>query len=138
MDLGAMAMKAYSAFLKTPVLLEPHHQIVRELVLNWSICPIDRTIVGTTPARQIGPESSGIEELLMPYNWIICFRYCYRIHRLLLLRGSNPPHECPRYDTKPSDGEVPVMLELWGIWSIPLLLSFPGPLKTLSGTTTPA
>ena len=27
-DLGAMAMKGYSAFLKAPALLEPHHQIV--------------------------------------------------------------------------------------------------------------
>ena len=27
-DLGAMAMKRYSAFPKTPALLEPHHQIV--------------------------------------------------------------------------------------------------------------
>ena len=25
---GRMAMKSYSAFLKAPVLLEPHHQIV--------------------------------------------------------------------------------------------------------------
>ena len=31
---------------------------------------------------------------------------------------------CPGYDTKQSDGEVPVMLELWGMWStllVPLL-----------------
>ena len=27
-DLGAMAMKGYSAFLKAPASLEPHHQIV--------------------------------------------------------------------------------------------------------------
>ena len=27
-DLGAMAMKGYSAFTKAPVLQEPHHQIV--------------------------------------------------------------------------------------------------------------
>ena len=27
-NMGAMAMKNYSAFLKTPALLEPHHQIV--------------------------------------------------------------------------------------------------------------
>ena len=33
------------------------------------------------------------------------------------------------YDTKPSDGEVPV-LELWGIWSTPLLSLLPGPLST--------
>ena len=37
-------------------------------------------------------------------------------------------NECPGYDTKQPDGEVPVMLELWGMWStlsLPLLL---GPL----------
>ena len=26
-----------------------------------------------------------------------------------------PPNECLGYDIKQSDGEVPVMLELWGI-----------------------
>ena len=36
--------------------------------------------------------------------------------------------ECPRYDTKQSDGEVLVMLELWGMWSTLLLLLLPGPL----------
>ena len=43
-----------------------------------------------------------------------------------------PPHthtnECPRYDTKQSRGEVPVKLELWGMWTIPSLPSTPGPL----------
>ena len=52
-----------------------------------------------------------------------------RIHRLLLSRGVRPPpNECPGYDTKQSDGEVLVMLELWGMRSIPLLPSLPGPL----------
>ena len=31
------------------------------------------------------------------------------------------PNECPGYDIKQSDGEVPAMLELWGMWSTPLL-----------------
>ena len=31
------------------------------------------------------------------------------------------PYECPRYVTKQSDGEVSVMLELWGMRSTPLL-----------------
>ena len=35
---------------------------------------------------------------------------------------------CPGYDTKQPDGDVPVMLELWGMWSTPLLPSHPGPL----------
>ena len=53
-----------------------------------------------------------------------------RIHRVHLCRGVRPPpnNECPRSDTKQSDGDVPVMLELWGIWSAPLFPSFPGPL----------
>ena len=37
-------------------------------------------------------------------------------------------NECPEYDTKPSDGEVPVMLQFWGIRNIPLLSSLSGPL----------
>ena len=52
-----------------------------------------------------------------------------RIHRLRLSRGVMPtPNNSPTYDTKKSDGEVPVMLELWGVRSIPSLPSLPGPL----------
>ena len=36
--------------------------------------------------------------------------------------------ECPVYDTKQSDGEVPLMLELWGMRSTPSLPLLPGPL----------
>ena len=43
-------------------------------------------------------------------------------------KGSVPPQWVSKYDTKQSDGEVPVMLELWGMWSTPSLLSLPGPL----------
>ena len=54
-----------------------------------------------------------------------------RTHGLLICRGVRPPtttNECPGYNTKPFDGEVRTMLELWGMWitsSLPLL---PGPL----------
>ena len=51
-----------------------------------------------------------------------------RIHRLLLCREIRLPNECPGYDTKQSDGEVPVMLKLWGMRSTPSLPSLPGPL----------
>ena len=54
--------------------------------------------------------------------------YACRIHRLLLGRGVTPLNECPGYDNKQSDGEVPAMLELWGMRSTPSLPSFPGPL----------
>ncbi len=40
----------------------------------------------------------------------------------------NPRNECPRYDTKQSDGEIPVMLGLWGMWSTPSLPLLPAPL----------
>ena len=37
-------------------------------------------------------------------------------------KGYNPANKCPGYDTKQSDGEVPVMLGLWGMWSTLSLL----------------
>ena len=38
------------------------------------------------------------------------------------------PYECPRYDTKQSDGEASVMLVLLGMRSIYSLPLLPGPL----------
>ena len=38
------------------------------------------------------------------------------------------PNECPRYDTKQSDGKASVMLELWELQSSSSLPSLPGPL----------
>ena len=53
-----------------------------------------------------------------------------RIHWLHLFRGVRPPppNECPGYDTKQSDREVPAVLELWGMRSTPSLPLLPGPL----------
>ena len=52
-----------------------------------------------------------------------------RIHRLHHSRSVRPSHnEGPGYDTKQSDCEVPIMLELWGIRSTPSLPSPQGPL----------
>ena len=44
--------------------------------------------------------------------------------------GYAPSNECPEYDTKQCEGEVPVMLELLLMQSTPLLPSFPGSLWT--------
>ena len=53
----------------------------------------------------------------------------YKIHQLLLCWKVRPtPNKCPGYDTKQSDGEVPVVLELWRMRSTPLLPLLPGPL----------
>ena len=40
----------------------------------------------------------------------------------------DPPNECPGYDTKQSDGEVPAVLELWEMRGTPSLPLLPGPL----------
>ena len=37
-----------------------------------------------------------------------------------------PTQECPGYDTKQSDREVPVMLGHWRKWSTPSLRLLPG------------
>ena len=43
-----------------------------------------------------------------------------RIHRLHLCRGVKLPQQMSWYDTKKSNGEAPVMLELWEMQSTPL------------------
>ena len=43
-------------------------------------------------------------------------------------RGVRPLTPTSVLDMTLSDGEVPVMLELWGMWSTPSLPSLPGPL----------
>ena len=50
------------------------------------------------------------------------------MHQLHLCREVSPTpiDECPGYDTKPSDSEVPV-LELWGMRITPSLPLLPGP-----------
>ena len=56
------------------------------------------------------------------------------IHRLLLYKGIRPPththahKECPAYDTKQSDGEVPVILDLLEMLSTYSLSFLYGPL----------
>ena len=42
--------------------------------------------------------------------------------------GKTHPNECHGYDTIQSDGEVPVMLELWRMQITPSLPSLPDPI----------
>ena len=55
-DLGAMTMKGYSTFPKTPALLEPYNQIVfrhNRTLIGESILPLLREAVGVfySPSR---------------------------------------------------------------------------------------
>ena len=71
----------------------------------------------------------GKRKIVSFYNPKVCpVGWGSRIHRLHLCRGVWPhPNECPDYDVKQSDGEVPVMPGLWGIQSTPSLPLLPGP-----------
>ena len=44
-----------------------------------------------------------------------------------LQRSKTPPKSVLTYDTKQSDGDVQVMLEIWEMQSTPLMPSLPGP-----------
>ena len=65
---------------------------------------------------------------LISFSFRCQFGWGYRVHRLLFCIGVRPHHECPGYDTKQSDSEASVMLELWGMWNTILLPSLEGPL----------
>ena len=69
-------------------------------------------------------------DIVSPVGWDC------RIHPLHFWKVISPlhPNDCPVYDTKQSDGELPVMLELWRIRNTPSLPSLLGPLSR-SGST---
>ena len=52
------------------------------------------------------------------------------LHQLLLCRGVRllPTNKCSGYNTKQFDGQVQVILELWGTQSTPSLPLLPGPI----------
>ena len=57
------------------------------------------------------------------FYWSFLFCHAY-LH--VTYNSSRSINECPGYDTKQSDGEVPVMLEPWGIQSSSSLPLLPG------------
>ena len=95
----------------------------------WHIGAFDWAYLGKSILWMV-ISSCGYISVYIPACLVVCpVGWGCRIDRLLLCRGVRPPpNECPRYDTKQSDGEVPVMLELWGMRSTFLLPSLPGPL----------
>ena len=66
-------------------------------------------------------------------SWNACpVGWSSKIHRQQLCWKVRPPSKvCPGYNTKQSDGEVSVLLELWGMRNTPSLSSLPGPLVCL-------
>ena len=62
---------------------------------------------------------------MMPY---VCQLELLNTPTVSLQRGKTSTNECPGYDTKQSDGEASVMLELWEMWCTPLLILLTGSL----------
>ena len=83
----------------------------------------ERWLIGSDGKRESKDPVPSQHDLRMifkdfPVSWVC------RVHRL----QDHPTNECPVYDTKQSDSEVPVMLELCWIQSTPSLPSISGPL----------
>ena len=66
------------------------------------------------------------EGMTLSLYCLVGFGVGSRIHRLLLCKDHS--NECPGYDTKQSNYEVPVMLKLWGMRSTLSLPWLPSPL----------
>ena len=108
-DLGAMAMKRYSAFPKAPALLEPHYQIVLCHIQDtrWaSLTPLQRCSRCIQQPQPTGPISQGYLKRYFD-NRIACFIESYLLFSLLdifclslffsiTLPNCQLIHRCPR------------------------------------------
>ena len=68
-----------------------------------------------------------VDRICTPFNLPICLGL-QNTPTACLQRCKSTASECRRYDTKQFDGEAPVMLRLWGIWSTPYSSLLTGPL----------
>ena len=119
---GCRIHLAYSVWLQLRIMCSNYS---RAIIFTWRVKLLDMVWF-----HFITQEWIKIVPLLKHYITLkIKIKWGSRIHRLPLCWGVRPPpNECPGYDTKQSDGEVPAMLEVWGMRSTPLSPSFPGPL----------
>ena len=99
---------------------------------RW-VLPLCRSAVGVfySPSWEDGAIMEWFPTLGVPQlqpNFHCPVSWGCRIYWLNLCRGVRPPSRVSYYDTKQSDGEVPVMLEHWGMWRTTSLPMLPGPL----------
>ena len=78
--------------------------------------------------------NNSIRYYLFVCTQLIGLKYCFarlagavEYTDCISAEGYVTPNECPGYDTKQSDGEVPVMQDLWEMWSTSSLPSRPRP-----------
>ena len=130
-----MASKGCFAFPKAPASL-----IIRTLIRGvLSLCRGSVSVFYSP--RQLDNRQKSIHIYIYIYIYIHIYIYIYTFslfhflfpRRLFLyntlttyLQRSKPHQWMSSYDTKQSDCEFPVLLEVWGILGVPLSLSFPG------------
>ena len=85
-DLGVMARKGYSIFLKTSALLKPHYQIFivisRTLVVGEFYPAKEMQLVYSVgPANRVKPNVSGDDSFLHSNDWPFCNSiYCQQLY----------------------------------------------------------
>ena len=95
-------------------------------------CKVFRAITEKKELRQFDRRTRKLVTMHMalhpkddyPVDWGVAVEYtdCFSAE------GVRPPQWVSWHDSKQSDGEVPMMLKLWGLRSTPSLSSLPGPL----------
>ena len=122
-------LESFLSHLRPDSQLDSFHSLTLALLQTFHHVQIETT-------TNMGERTTGGDTLIAITKWVYVSHshilnclvgWGYRIHRLNLCQGVTP-YECPGYDTKQSDGEVPVMLELWGMQSALSLPSLLGPL----------
>ena len=109
------------------------------------MCPEGESINPFTGGESINPFTAITQRFTLIWNGSACWGLIYRLttqlagtvkytHCISTKGNTPPPKKCPGYDTKQSDGQVPIILELWGMQST-LFSLLPGPLW--SGVVSP-
>ena len=114
--------------------LEPRNTLIEKssLVFRYDVC-----LCTSAAFLSHGKKSGKNLYIYISFHFFLCLsqynilskRGC-KMHRLHLYGRVRHPHHHQRvscYDTKQSDGEVPVMQELWGMRSTPSLPLIPDP-----------
>ena len=90
--------------------------------LNRYVSPIDRTITDTSNLN------CEYIQLILNHNDMSKSARAVEFTDCISAKGEDSTKEFPRYDTKQSNTEAPLMLKIWGKWSTTLWPSLPSPL----------
>ena len=109
---------------------KPNHDLIRFSMIS----NITNIIKFTLRMIKIPGASFFITLDYFVFQFFFPYTYCpvccgCKIYRLHLCRGVRLTQKCPRYDTKQSEGEASIILEILGMRSMPSLPLLPGSLR---------